>query len=157
MLQEKWFQHKDGGNVVGYVGEARSIDMKASEEAGKTMWKMVPVMYHKVAGHHDVSHTPIKPHNKDNICNQFPGAWEFYQAQRAEAAPKDAGLVSPETVIKGTLLDKADFIPRTQMAFLVTMGFSTIEQLAGMSDTVAQGLKGGVQMRKKAQEFLKRT
>lgn len=156
MLQDRWFQSKEEGGVVGRIAEARSPDMKASELAGKTVWKMVPVLEAKIPGQHDISSQAIKPHNKEALCARFPGAWEFYESQKAEQGV-DQPLVSPDTILKGTPLDKADFVPRSQAAFLVTLGFSTIEQIAEMSDGVAQNIKGGSMLRKKAIEFLKRT
>lgn len=156
MLQDKWFQCVDGGNVVGCIADARTIDKPASDEARTTIYKMTPVLLAKIAGQHDISSQAIKPHNKAELCARFPGAWEHYESQKAGEATASP-LVSADTIIKGTTLDKADFVPRAQAAFLVTMGFSTIEQLAAMADDVAQNLKGGNQLRKKAIEFLKRT
>jgi hypothetical protein len=48
-------------------------------------------------------------------------------------------------------------MPREKLAWLAELGFSTVEQIANMSDTTVQNLKGAAKWRKQAQEFLKRT
>lgn len=152
-MQEMWFPSKEEGGVVGRIAEARAPDVKASDAAGKTIWKMVPVLLSKIPGQHDIASQAVKPHNKAELCARFPGAWERYEAEKNMTAQQPAFPVT----LDGTPLDKADFLPREKLAWLVTLGFSTVEQIADMSDATTQNIKGASKWRKQAQEFLKRT
>jgi hypothetical protein len=156
MLEDKWFPNREDPRIVGRVAETRTCDRPASEAKGTTVWKMVPVMEAKIPGSIDVATQPIKPHNQKEICDRFPGAWEFYQEQKSGTAPPKP-LLDPAAPVIGTPLDKADFLPREKIALLITLGFSTIEQLAEMDDMRVQNLKGSSRWRKQAIEFLKRT
>jgi len=156
---ETWFPSKEDSTIVGRVTEAPTVDLPESEKAGKTVWKMVPVLHSKVPGSHDISSQAIKPHNREQLCGRFPGSWEHYEAAKKaqEAAPAVANPFVPATSAGGTPLVQADFIPRDKLAWLAELGFSTIEQIAAMSDTTVQNLRGASAWRKKATEFLKRT
>jgi hypothetical protein len=155
---EVWFPSVEDSRIVGRVTEARTCDHVASEKEGKTVWKMVPVLESKIPGSLDVSAQAIKPHNRDQLCGRFPGSWEFYTKAKAEHQPGPASPFVPEGIAtSGTPLHVADFLPREKLAWLSELGFSTIEQIAEMSDMTVQNLKGASKWRKQAQEFLKRT
>jgi hypothetical protein len=157
---ETWFQSREDSRIVGRVSEARTVDILESEKQKKTVWKMVPVLLSKVPGSSDESSQAIKPFNRDELCGRFPGSWEHYEALKAAQAevPITAHPYVPSgATTSGTPLHAADFIPRASLAWLSALGFSTIEQIAEMTDVVAQGLRGGSKLRKQAQEFLKRT
>lgn len=158
-MDEIWFPSKEAGaNVVGQVSETKTIDIVESEKQKTSCWKMVPVLLSKIPGKsHDVSSQAIKPHNKAEICGRFPGAWEAYEARKAQHV---TGSVIPAAAVasmSGTPIDKADFLPRDKISWLITLGFTTIEQIAAMDDNTVQNLRGAATWRKKAIEFLKRT
>jgi hypothetical protein len=160
-MQDIWFRsvEKEHGGVVGRIADSDCYDRAASEKAGTTVYKKVPVLLSKIPGSHDVSSQAIKPHNKETLCKRFPGAWEAYEKEKAERErlAKANGQEEP-AVLTGTLLAEADFIPRGQLPRLHSMGFSTVEQLASMSDMVVQNMgRGALSWRKKAKEFLQRT
>jgi hypothetical protein len=155
---EVWFPSVEDSRIVGRITEARTCDPVASEKAGKTMWKMVPVLESKIPGSLDVSAQAIKPHNRDQLCARFPGSWEYYEKSKEMVASAPASPFVPEgPAVSGTPLHTADFIPREKLAWLSELGFSTIEQIAEMSDMTVQNLRGASKWRKQAQEFLKRT
>lgn len=155
---EVWFPSVEDSRIVGRVTEARTCDQVASEKAGKTVWKMVPVLESKIPGSIDVSAQAIKPHNRDQLCGRFPGSWEYFEKSKSEAGSAPASpFVSGGPSVTGTPLHEADFIPREKLAWLSTLGFLTVEQIAEMSDTTVQNLRGASKWRKQAQEFLKRT
>lgn len=156
---EMWFPAKEDSTIVGRIGEANAPDMEKSKAAGKTVWKRVPVLLSKVPGSHDVSSQAIKPHNKDELCARFPGAWEYYEKEKGATIDDAvfAAFTKHGITFTGTPIDRADFLPRDKIAWLITLGFTSIEQLADMNDMTAQNLKGAVKWRNQAKEFLKRT
>jgi hypothetical protein len=154
---ETWFPSKEDSSIVGRVSEAKTVDKPKSDIEGKTVWKMVPVLLSKVPGSQDVSSQAIKPHNKDQLCGRFPGSWEWYEKEKSMVAAPVASPFVPAGAASGTPLHDADFMPREKLAWLAELGFSTVEQIANMSDTTVQNLKGAAKWRKQAQEFLKRT
>jgi hypothetical protein len=156
MIETMWFRAADSQQVVGRFVDVEVVDVKASEAAQKNMYKTVPALQAKIAGSHDISVQAVKPFNRKELIERFPGAWEHYEAHRVSDAPKEE--VPVIKAIKGTPLHTADFIPRERVPMLKELGFSTIEQIRDMSDTVAQGLgRGAITWRKKAKEFLERT
>lgn len=156
MSKDKWFQAVESHAVVGRFVDVEQVDVKASEAAQKNMYRMIPALQSKIAGSHDISVQAVKPFNKKDLIARFPGAWEHYEEFRAEPEVENAVPVVKAT--KGTPLHLADFLPREKQPLLHELGFSTIEQIAGMSDTIAQGLgRGAITWRKKAGEFLART
>ena len=151
---ERWFPASDGGNVVGRFDEAPKVDVKASEAADKNVYVQVPILLSKFPGSTDVACQQVKPFNKKELIARFPDAWAYYQS--AKQAPAVEGDIP--AVTSGTPLHLAEFIPRDKVAWLQTIGFSTVEQLADMSDmTVSNLSRGASTWRKKAQEFAKRT
>jgi hypothetical protein len=152
---ERWFPAVESNVVVGRFVDVETVDVKASEEAQKNVYKKVPALQAKVAGSQDVSVQAVKPFNAKELKERFPGAWEHYEEIKAmEPAPVVVEVIAQAP--KGTPLHEAPFIPRERLAFLHELGFSTIEQVAEMSDTVVQNLgRGAMTWRKKAQEHLK--
>lgn len=156
MQSDQWFPSGGDSNVVGRFIDAEVIDKKASEKAKKNRYKKHPLLQSKVAGSHDISAQIVKPFNQDELKDRFPGAWDHYQSIRSIPEPKP----EPDVIkaIDGTPLHESDFLPREKMPWLKTMGFSTIEQIAEMSDATCQNLgRGALSWRKKAKDFLKRT
>ena len=150
----KWFQCADGEGVVGRFVDAEVDDIAASEKAGKAIKKLVPGLESKIPGSNDVSFQRLKESmNGKELRARFPGAWDYYEANRNVPEPAVPVVKGPS----GTPLDASDFIERGRIPFLMEMGFSTVEQIAAMTDGVAQNIRGAIQMRKKAQEFLART
>ena len=151
-MSEVWFPMLGSQRVAGRVIEIEKTHGARSREEKRTVNIMVPVMASRVAGEHDISHQEIKEHNRSEICARFPGAWEDFQRRKDQAAPMPAEL--PE--IKGTPIDRADFIVRDKLAWLKLQGFSTVEQIAAIDDAQMQKLGPGARTwKKKAATMLK--
>lgn len=146
-----WFRAVDSQNVMGRVVEVDKIHAAQSREAGREVTFKQPVMESRVAGSGDISHQQIKEGNKKELCARFPGAWEAYEASKAAQRPAAEFIPVPD----GTPLDKADFIPAAKREWLKMTGFSTVEQLAEMTDHQIQDLGQGARTwKKKAKELL---
>jgi hypothetical protein len=157
---ETWFPSKGDSKIVGRVGETRAVDRAASEKAGKTVWKSVPCLLSKVPGSIDESSQVIKPHNQKELTDRFPGCWDWYlkmKEQSVDAKAPPSPFLPEGASTAGTPLHEADFIPRDKIAWLSSLGFSTVEQIASMDDVTVQNIRGASKWRKQAQEFLKRT
>lgn len=150
---EKWFPQKGSQSVVGRVVEIEKLHAAQSREAKRPVNILVPAMEMKVLkDSSDVSFKELKPHNKDQICADFPGAWEHYENLKGGNTSKTEE-VAP---INGMSIDRADYIPREKLAWLKIQGFSTVEQLAEMSDAQVQSLGPGARnWQKKAKALLK--
>lgn len=152
-----WFPAVESQNVVGRVVEHEKVHPAMSRERGEPVKIMVPVMEAKVLkDSSDVSTQEIKPHKQDEfkkIIGRFPGAWEAYIKSKGSALG-DAEEVAP---IKGMPIDKAvAFLPKEKVGWLKTIGFTTVEQLAEMSDAQVVSMGTGARTwRKKAQQLLK--
>lgn len=152
-MQDVWFPARESQSVVGRVVEVEKIHPAKSREAQKPVHLMVPVMASKVAGSHDISTQELKPHNRDEICARFPGAWDAY------VKSKNGKVGEPEVMpdIDGMPIDRADFIAREKLAWLKLQGFSTVEQLAAISDAQMQSLGPGARTwAKKAKQLLQK-
>lgn len=84
--------------------------------------------------------------NVDTIASpeyqrRFPRQWEAYKSGKAQ------------TVV-GTLLSSWQELSITTAADLNAMGIQTVEQLAGISDTIASKLPGAATLRDKAEAYL---
>lgn len=163
MLREQWFPSADDkAIVVGRFIDVETVNAAKSREENREVKMLRTALESKVAGSHDVSCQLVKPFNESQLKKRFPQAWAHYEAQKRrppeeiEAERNAPIILGADTV--GTALHKADFLGRAQMEKLAVQGFSTIEQLADMSDTQCQNIgHGAVTWRKKAQEFLRRT
>lgn len=155
-MLDQWFPCAEGGNVVGKFVDADQVDVKASEVAGKTIYRKIPVLLAKFPGSIDVSSQAVKPSNQRELVGRFPEAWDHYQDLKSKELPPPA--VEVISAPKGIPLDRADFLPRDKVAWLHAQGFTTVEHLRDMSDSVVQNLgRGAATWRKKAGEFLART
>lgn len=157
MKKDAWFPGAGPwSKVVGRFVDVEVTDIKASEAARKTLYKRVPALEHKTPGSQDNSFSRVKDFNRDDLIERFPGAWEHYLAHHEKE--EDESEVPVIHAASGTPLHAAEFIPKTAFARLRDLGFSSLEQIADMSDTTAQNLGHGAKAwRKKAKEFLERT
>jgi hypothetical protein len=152
-MRDVWFPAKESQSVVGRVAEVEKLHPAKSRAAQKPVYIIVPVMESKVASSHDISHQELKEHNRDQICARFPGAWEYYEKQKA-SKPKEE---PQEIIFEGMPIAKADFIAREKISWLSMQGFNTVEQLAGMSDAQIQEMGQGARTwRKKARQLLQK-
>ena len=149
----KWFPQKGSQSVVGRIVEIEKLHAALSREAQRPVNIMVPCMEMKVLRDSaDVSFKELKPHNKAQICADFPGAWEHYESLKGA----EIGKTEEVPPINGMPIDRADYIPREKLAWLKIQGFSTVEQLAEMSDSQVQSLGPGARnWQKKAKALLK--
>jgi hypothetical protein len=163
-MQEHWFPASaSNAQVMGRFVDVETVDPKASEKAGRSVYKLIPALQSKVVGSHDVSVQVVKPFNASELKSRFPGAWEAYEAMKNAAAQASAVAAAPEPeviarTVKGTPLSKADFLPRGSMEWLERQGVQTIEQIAGLSDQAVQNMGREVgKWRKQAKAWLERT
>ena len=156
MRKDAWFLGAGSwSKVVGRFVDVEVTDIKASETARKTIYKRVPALEHKTPGSQDNSFSRVKDFNRDELIERFPGAWDHYTENREQEDQDEVPVVH---AVSGTPLHEADFIPKAAFPRLRDLGFSTLEQIAEMSDTTAQNLgHGSKAWRKKAQERLSRT
>ena len=156
LRKDAWFPGAGSwSKVVGRFVDVEVTDIKASEEARKTVFKRVPALEHKATGSHDNSFSRVKDFNQVELSERFPGAWDHYVACREQ---EDEDRVPVIQGISGTPLHEATFIPKTAFPRLRDLGFMNLEQIAEMTDTAAQNIGHGAKSwRKNAQEFLKRT
>jgi hypothetical protein len=152
MQADRWFPQKGTAGVVGRVVEIEKPHPAKSREANRPINVMVPALQTKVLkDSSDVSFKELKPHNKDQILADYPGAWDHYLASKGG----DVGKQAEVPQVNGTPIDKADFMPKEKLAGLKMIGFSTVEQLADMSDEQVQSLGPGARnWRKKAKTLL---
>lgn len=155
-MRQEWFPAAESQAVVGRVVDVEKIHPAMSREKGQAVYIMVPVMEAKVLKDSaDVSHQELKPHNREQICARFPGAWDAYMAKKAaNARPIEEPEILPP--LNGTPIDQAKHIPKEKIAWLKTIGFSTLEQVAEMSDAQVQSFGPGVRgWRTKTRQQLK--
>lgn len=93
----------------------------------------------------------MQPGNKDSIIkrpatdmdkNRFAEHYRKYQARQDDEH------------VEGTLIDEAPFVTRAQVEELRFLNIRTVEQLAGLSDSNAQGIMGIQAMKQKAKIYL---
>lgn len=152
-MRDVWFPARESQSVVGRIADVEKLHAAKSREAKRPVFIMVPMMHAKVAGSHDISTQEIKEHNREEIAARFPGAWEAYLKE------KGGKVGEPEEVpdINGMPIDKADFIAREKLAWLKLQGFSTVEQLAAITDSQMQALGPGARTwAKKAKQLLQK-
>lgn len=154
-MPDRWYPAVESQAVVGRVIEMEFLHPAKSREAGQEVYIMVPVLESKIAsGSTDVAHQylgHLPETERDTICKRFPGAWEAYMAKKAAKPGEDVELPG----IKGTPIDKADWVAREKLAWLKLQGFSTVEQLAALSDHQFQSLGHGSRTwAKKAKQYL---
>ena len=161
MLNEgQWFPSSEHSSVVGRFVERMIESASASQAAGKSVHVPKLLLESKVAGTHDVSAQLVKPFNEAEFRSRFPGAWEHFDKVRE--ANKARVEVQPEHLPAiegaGTPLHVVDFLPKNKLAWLAELGFTSVEQLAEMSDAQCQTIgHGSLSWRRNAQGWLKRT
>lgn len=159
MMQDQWFPAAESRNVIGRFVDAPVVQAAKSRDKGEEVVEMWPALQSKVIGSHDVSMQIVKPFNAKELRGRFPGAWDHYEKQKA--APRPAVVDEAPQLpmeIDGTALHKADFLPKDRIPWLHAQGIQTLEQLAGLSDTIVQNLgRDATKWRKQADAFLKRT
>lgn len=127
--REIWFPSMESQSVVGRFTEIEVDDIIESQKRGEHVTKWVPALESKIAGSHDVACQRVKPFNETALQSRFPGAWDYFLKTKAtEPAHEEMPAV------KGTPLDRLDFIPREKIAWLKMQGFSTAEQIATLGD-----------------------
>jgi len=119
--------------------------MQAIKNGGKSEAEGRPI-------YDDVPHIKIHiPGDKNNVVTEpvtdeykqrFPLQWEKFQKQMSQ---------SPE----GTPLEQWPLLSIGQVYELKAMNVMTVEHLAGMSDAAAMKFMGGMELRRKAETFLK--
>lgn len=162
MYSERWFPAPaTNAQVMGRFVDIEKVDPVASREAGRPVPKRVPALQSKVVGSHDISVQILKPFNEAELKSRFPGAWDFYEEQKAAAEQRPEMAAAPEVVsrtIEGHGLDKVDFLPRDRIPWLMMQGVQTVEQLASLPDIAAQNMGRDVfKWRKAAKHWLERT
>lgn len=148
-----WFP-EDGiknARIVGrFVDEQHTLTNGQGEKKTHTF----TMLQHRVPGSQDVSASVVKNNSEGaKLKARFKSAWADYEKRKA-TEPAPVVPTSVEHGIKGTPIEEADFIGADRMAFFKSMGFLTVEQLAGMSDAVCANFSGGLRLRKKAAEHL---
>ena len=153
IVTDKWFPQKGSQAVVGRIVEVEKLHPAKSREAQRPVSVLVPCVETKVLKDSaDVSVRELKPHNKEQLLADFPGAWEYYEKVKGAA---NVNKVEEVPHVEGMPIDRADYIPREKLAWLKIQGFSTVEQLAGMSDAQVMSLGPGARnWRKKAKELV---
>lgn len=116
-------------------------DEKASEEAGRPIFKSVEMCEIKVPGDKDNVICDRVKYMRPDPRKRFP-----VQYARHKAGEK--------VQVVGTLLREWGLIDRATAKSYEAVGIHTVEQLAGLSDSNAQGLRGSLTDRQKAKDFL---
>lgn len=156
-MQDVWFPAVESKNVVGRFVDVESVDAAKSREEHREVMIRRPALEAKVVGSHDISVQLVKPFNERELRGRFPGAWEHYEAKRSQPQ-QDIDVPVVLQTIKGTPLDKSDFLPRDRILWLMMQGIQTIEQLRDLSDQQVMNMGQGVgKWRRQAKAFLERT
>ena len=93
----------------------------------------------------------MQPGNKDSIIKR--PATEMDKQRFAEHYRKYEARQSQDH-IEGTVIDQAPFVTRAQVEELKFLNIRTVEQLAGLSDSNAQGIMGIQALKQKAKDWL---
>lgn len=129
--------YKDDNRLLAqFFTEAKKNERK-SAEAGRPIFDEVVLVRVVTPGSRDVMVTLATEAYKQRFSKQ----WERFQRQQ-------------EQVQDGTPLDEVPFLTVGQIAELKGVNVFTLEQLAGMSDSLAQKFMGSHQMRKRAKDYL---
>ena len=93
----------------------------------------------------------MQPGNKDSIIKRPATAMD--KQRFAEHFRKYEARQS-EDHIEGTLIEQAPWVTRAQVEELRFLNIRTVEQLAGLSDSNAQGIMGIQALKQKAKKYL---
>lgn len=155
-MEVKWFQQVGSLRVVGRIVDTDKIHAARSREEKREVTILVPILISKVTAEQEVSTEELKPHNRDKIIAQYPGAWEDYLARKAAEAPATTPGSNELPPKRGMPIEKAEFLKRETMLSLKTQGFTTVEQLAEIDDGQMNKLGPGARnWKKKAATLLK--
>jgi len=114
-------------------------DQAASEEEGRPIFKEVPYVH------------IMQPGNKESIIHRRATDQD---KQRFAEHFRKFNAREDQDITEGTPLIEWPGITRSQAEELKFYNVSSVEQLAGMSDTNAQGFRGMSELRRRAQAFL---
>ena len=129
--------YKDDNRLLAqFFTEAKKNETK-SAEAGRPIFDEVTLVRVVTPGSRDVMVTKATEAYKQRFSKQ----WERFEKQQ-------------EQVQDGTPLDQVPFLTVGQIAELRGVNVFTLEQLAGMSDSLAQKFMGSHQLRKRAKDYL---
>ena len=153
-MQEIWFPPNTPNSKI--VGRFEDHTQEWVDSTGARRSRTLPVLYHRAPASLDISSTTCKDNAEGaKLKKEWAQAWAHYEKCKATQADAPPAIpTATEFGIRGTPVEEADFIGKDRMAFLKSMGVLTLEQLADMSDGVAQNIMGAKAMRKKAKEFL---
>lgn len=122
--------------LVQFFTEAVKDEGRSAEE-GRPIFKEVVMVRIITPGSRDVMVTRAS----DRYKQRFPRQWERFQKMQ-------------DQTVDGTPLDQVPFLTVGQIAELKAINCFTLEQLAGMSDQLAQKMMGMHGLRQKATAFL---
>jgi hypothetical protein len=108
-----------------------------STKQGRAIFTDVPMIRVMTPGSRDVTVSKVTERYKE----RFPRHWERFQKQLDQS-------------VDGTPLEQVPFLTPSQIAELKYMNCITLEQLAGMSDSLASKIMGSQQIRQRAKDFL---
>ena len=154
-MQVIWFPSADT-KESRIVGRFVDLEKEYTTSDGQKHRKVVTHLEHKVPGSSDISSSIVKPFNQAELIGRFPQAWKHYEETKAKAT------IEPEPVptaiehgIKGTPIENLNFLGKDKLAYLKSMGFLVVEQIANMSDADCQNVGFAAKAwRKKASEHL---
>lgn len=112
-------------------------DMDASVKEGRPVHKEVETITIIVPGDRDTIVRQVRDHDREQFAQQY-------------AAFKN----KQEQPVMGTMLSSLPFLTKAQVADLYAANVRTAEQLANMSDVLAQKFMGMHNLRKRAKDFL---
>lgn len=142
MTNKQFFPAAKEQGVVGRFEHFDKLDVKKSKEADEEVYRQIVVLRTKVAGSHDVSVVPVKPHNQGELKRRFPDAWNAFQGEEVE--------------LDGTPIHKLKGITPEKAEAYMLQGIQTIEQMAEAGDNIVEILGFGARkLRERAQEQLK--
>ena len=132
-------QHADDDKLrVRFFVDAVKHDKK-SEEAGRAIYYDQEFIQIIIPGSRDISTYALDEHYKKRFAKHY-ATW------------KAAG--GGEQKIDGTILAELPWMTKSQIAELNYSNIQTVEQLANLSDTLAQQFMGNFKLRERARNFL---
>jgi hypothetical protein len=151
MSMERWFDDVTQKHIEG-----RFVDVDVVDGAATGINYFSPVMKSVLAievrcrsqhaGPQASTVQRIKPHNREEMIDRFPKAWEFYQATKA------GKRMEPE---RATPL-KSGVLGSFQISHLILNGFGSEERFLAMSDSDAISVFGerGIKLREDYRQAL---
>jgi hypothetical protein len=112
-------------------------DAEASAKEGRPVHREAEFVTIIVPGDRDTTEREVRPSDRDQFAQQY-----------------NAFKNKQEQPVSGTLLSSLPFLTKAQVADLNAGNVRTAEQLANMSDVLAQKFMGMNNLRKRTQDFL---